>query len=66
LGNGIWDVPGAGAVAGIARALERAVRDVEAGTAPVPDASIAERFRQSACTAAMIEVYERTISTNDS
>jgi glycosyltransferase involved in cell wall biosynthesis len=64
LGNGVWDVQGAGTVAGIARALERAVRDIEAGTAPVPDASIAERFRQSACTAAMIELYERTMSTN--
>ena len=39
--------------------LRRAAADIEAGTAPVPDPSIRERFRQSSRTAAMVEVYDR-------
>ncbi|TDN91177.1 glycosyltransferase [Microbacterium sp. BK668] len=58
LGSGLWAVQDA-STAALADALRRAAADVEAGTAPEPDASIRERFRQSSRTAAMIEVYER-------
>jgi 1,2-diacylglycerol 3-alpha-glucosyltransferase len=62
LGAGVWDVPDDGSVAGLADAIGRAVGDIEADAAPVPDASIADRFRQSSRTRAMVEVYERTVS----
>src|SRR6478609_4065428 len=58
LGSGYWGVADA-SIPALAAALRRAAADVEAGTAPVPDASIRERFRQSSRTAAMIEVYDR-------
>jgi glycosyltransferase involved in cell wall biosynthesis len=58
LGSGYWGVADASTPA-LAAALRQAAADVEAGTAPVPDASIRERFRQSSRTAAMIEVYDR-------
>ncbi|QIG39090.1 glycosyltransferase family 4 protein [Microbacterium sp. 4R-513] len=58
LGSGFWRVRDASTPA-LADALRRAAADVEAGTAPVPDASIRERFRQSSRTAAMVEVYDR-------
>ena len=58
LGSGYWGVADA-SIPALAAALRQAAADVEAGTAPVPDASIRERFRQSSRTAAMIEVYDR-------
>lgn len=63
LGGGVWrveprdDEPGR--IAALAAALRRAAADVEAGTAPVPDAQVGELFRQSSRTAAMVEVYRR-------
>ncbi|MEZ3162177.1 glycosyltransferase [Microbacterium sp. BWT-B31] len=63
LGSGLWqvaeDAEAAATVPALAAALRRAAADIEAGTAPVPDLSVRERFRQSSRTAAMVEVYER-------
>jgi 1,2-diacylglycerol 3-alpha-glucosyltransferase len=59
LGSGLWAVADQGSERGLADALRRAARDVEDGAAPVPDPSIAERFRQSSRTRAMVEVYRR-------
>lgn len=61
LGGGVWAVPDA-TTAALAATLRRAVSDIAAGTAVSPDPSIAERFRQSSRTAAMIAVYERAIA----
>lgn len=63
LGTGFWPVgdgvlPDA-SVAALAAALRAAASDISAGTPPMPDPVIRERFRQSSRTAAMIEVYER-------
>ena len=68
LGAGFWQVPEApvsalaeraGSVSALAETLRIAAFDITAGTAPVPDSSIRERFRQSSRTAAMVEAYER-------
>ena len=64
LGSGAWPVPDASPSA-LAAVLRAAVADVRAGTAPVPDPSIAERFRQSSRTAAMLEVYEAARARHD-
>ncbi|WP_345800841.1 glycosyltransferase [Microbacterium sp. AZCO] len=61
LGSGLWPVQDA-STAALAAALRQAAADIEAGTAPVPDASIRERFRQSSRTAAMVGVYERVLA----
>ena len=61
LGSGVWTVDG-DSVAALAETLRRAAADIEAGTAPTPDPSIAERFRQSSRTAAMLEVYRAAIT----
>ena len=58
LGSGFWPVPDA-SVAALAETLRVAATDIAAGTAPVPDPTIRERFRQSSRTAAMVEVYDR-------
>jgi 1,2-diacylglycerol 3-alpha-glucosyltransferase len=60
LGSGHWGVADA-STAALADRLRAAAADIAAGTAPVPDASIRERFRQSSRTAAMVEVYERVL-----
>lgn len=65
LGAGHWPVgvdaePDA-SIPALAAALRAAAADIEAGTAPVPDPRVRERFRQSSRTAAMIEVYERVL-----
>ena len=57
LGSGVWAVPD-DETATLAEVLRSAVADIRDGAAPVPDPSIAERFRQSSRTAAMLEVYE--------
>jgi len=57
LGSGVWAVPD-DATETLADVLRGAVADIRSGAAPVPDASIAERFRQSSRTAAMLQVYE--------
>jgi len=58
VGSGIWTVPDA-SVAALGETLRRAVADIEAGTAPTPDPTIRDRFRQSSRTAAMVGVYDR-------
>jgi glycosyltransferase involved in cell wall biosynthesis len=58
LGSGRWDVAD-GSIAALGVALRRAAADIEAGTAPLPDATVRDRFRQSSRTDAMIEVYRR-------
>ncbi len=66
LGSGFWAVPDAGAdeprrVAALAETLRAAASDISAGRAPVPSPEVAEAFRQSSRTAAMVEVYERVL-----
>jgi glycosyltransferase involved in cell wall biosynthesis len=61
LGSGFWAVADSSASA-LAAALRAAVEDIGAGTAPLPAPEIAEQFRQSSRTAAMIEIYERAIA----
>lgn len=58
LGGGHWTVPDA-SVSSLARTLELAAADIANGTAPEPDPTVRERFRQSSRTAAMVEVYDR-------
>ncbi|MET0673574.1 MAG: glycosyltransferase [Microbacterium pygmaeum] len=63
LGSGFW-VVGDGSradasVDALARTLRIAAEAIAAGEPIVPDPSIAERFRQSSRTAAMVEVYRR-------
>lgn len=61
LRGGSWTVPDA-SVSALADALRRAASDIEAGAAPTPDPAVAEAFRQSSRTAAMIEIYQRVLS----
>ncbi|AOX46088.1 glycosyltransferase [Microbacterium sp. BH-3-3-3] len=61
LGAGIWTVPDA-TVAALSQTLRRATADIAAGSPVTPDASVAERFRQSSRTAAMVAVYERAVA----
>ncbi|HWM17492.1 MAG TPA: glycosyltransferase, partial [Microbacterium sp.] len=63
LRGGLWAVPGP-SVAQLAEALKRAASDIAAGNAPTPDVDVADAFRQSSRTAAMIEVYDRAIAAN--
>lgn len=49
-------------VAALAETLRIAASDISAGTAPAPLPSVAEAFRQSSRTAAMLEVYERVLA----
>jgi len=58
LGSGSWAVADASTFA-LAETLRTAAGQIAAGTAPTPDPSIRERFRQSSRTAAMVDVYER-------
>ncbi|WP_223622787.1 glycosyltransferase [Microbacterium sp. EST19A] len=73
LGGGLWAVPDADATAhgreqeaqrtaALAETLRRAASDIAAGTAPTPVPEVAEAFRQSSRTAAMIRVYERVLA----
>ncbi|MDZ5145285.1 glycosyltransferase [Microbacterium testaceum] len=61
LGSGIWAVADA-TVPALAQALRHAATDIAAGTPVAPDPSIAERFRQSSRTAAMVDVYARAVA----
>jgi len=61
LGSGVWAVADA-TVPALAEALRSAAADIVAGTPAVPDPSIAERFRQSSRTAAMVDVYARAVA----
>jgi len=58
LGSGYWAVADASTFA-LAETLRTAAGQIAAGTAPTPDQSIRERFRQSSRTAAMVDVYAR-------
>lgn len=60
LRGGLWAVPDA-SIAALAQTLQRAASDIEAGGAPTPDPEVAEAFRQSSRTAAMIEIYQRVL-----
>lgn len=60
LGGGTWSVADA-TVPALAEALRRAAADIAAGSPVRAEPSIAERFRQSSRTAAMVAVYERVI-----
>ncbi|WZH38413.1 MAG: glycosyltransferase [Microbacterium enclense] len=61
LGAGVWAVPDA-TTSALAETLRRAASDITAGTPVEVDPTIAERFRQSSRTAAMIAVYERAVA----
>lgn len=61
LSSGTWTVTDA-TIPALAEALRRAASDISAGTPVAPDPTIAERFRQSSRTAAMIAVYERAVA----
>lgn len=61
LGSGTWTVADASTPA-LAEALRRAAGDIAAGAPVAVDPTIAERFRQSSRTAAMIAVYERAVA----
>ncbi len=62
LGAGTWR-PIDGSSPALSAAIHAAVADIRAGTAPRPDPSVADRFRQSSRTEAMIEVYRRVLDT---
>lgn len=69
LGGGLWAVSGAAGSedqrrAGLVQALQRAAADIRAGRAPRPMREVADGFRQSSRTAAMIEIYERVLAQN--
>ena len=68
LGSGFWPVADAAsgrgastAIEALAETLRRAAADIEAGSPPAVDPSVAARFRQSSRTAAMLEVYQRVL-----
>ncbi|MDQ1124173.1 glycosyltransferase [Microbacterium trichothecenolyticum] len=61
LGAGTWVVEDA-TVAALAAALRRAATDIASGSPVVPDPTVAERFRQSSRTAAMVAVYQRAVT----
>ncbi|KRA25373.1 glycosyltransferase [Microbacterium sp. Root61] len=60
LSSGFWQVADA-STAALAATLRTAATDITAGTAVSPDPEIAEKFRQSSRTAAMVEVYRRAL-----
>ena len=60
LRGGLWSVPDA-SVAALAQTLTHAASDIRTGTGPTPDADVAEAFRQSSRTEAMIEIYRRVL-----
>ncbi|BAJ74745.1 glycosyltransferase [Microbacterium testaceum StLB037] len=61
LGAGVWAVPDA-TTSALADTLRRAADDIASGSPVAVDPSLAERFRQSSRTAAMIAVYQRAVS----
>ena len=73
LQGGLWAVPTADPHArgrdletqridALAATLQRAAADIADGTAPQPVPAVADAFRQSSRTGAMIEVYERVLT----
>ncbi len=63
LGAGTWQ-PADDSAAAMAAALRTAVGDIRAGKVPRPDPSVAERFRQSSRTEAMIDVYRNVLDAS--
>ncbi|MEZ7756795.1 glycosyltransferase [Microbacterium paraoxydans] len=72
LQGGLWAVPTtdpaargrdleAQRIEALAASLRQAAADIADGTAPQPVPAVADAFRQSSRTAAMIEVYERAL-----
>ena len=72
LQGGLWAVPTtdpaargrtveAQRIEALSAALRQAAADIADGTAPQPVPAVADAFRQSSRTAAMIEVYERVL-----
>ncbi|MBO0981864.1 glycosyltransferase family 4 protein [Microbacterium sp. SD291] len=67
LGGGLWAVPGAEGseaqrISALSETLRLAASDIANGTAPAPSYEVAEAFRQSSRTAAMIAVYQRVLA----
>ncbi len=67
LRGGFWQVPASEGseperIAALAETLHSAASDIAAGNAHVPLADVAEEFRQSSRTAAMIAVYQRVLA----
>ena len=73
LGGGLWAVPEADPSAAprereeqrtraLAETLRRAAAEIVDGSAPMPLPAVAQAFRQSSRTAAMIAVYERVLT----
>ncbi|MGW8482845.1 glycosyltransferase family 4 protein [Microbacterium sp. NPDC055903] len=67
LRGGLWQVPAASGteperIDALALTLREAAADIVAGRSPVPVPEVAEEFRQSSRTAAMIAVYERVLA----
>lgn len=60
LGAGTWR-PADGSVGALAAALRAATADIRAGDGPRPDPTVAERFRQSSRTQAMLDVYRSVL-----
>lgn len=61
LGAGLWRVTD-GSIAALAGTIRTAADDIVRGSAPTADPRIAELFRQSSRTAAMVAVYERAVA----
>ncbi|PVW05095.1 glycosyltransferase [Microbacterium sp. Gd 4-13] len=62
LRSGSWPVADASTTA-LARALSAAAADIMRGASPRPDPAVAEEFRQSSRTAAMVELYDRVAAS---
>jgi 1,2-diacylglycerol 3-alpha-glucosyltransferase len=60
LGSGFWSVRDA-STAALADAVRAAVADIAAATPVTPDPAVADRFRQSSRTAAMLDVYDSAL-----
>lgn len=58
LGSGLWAVEDS-SIHALSATLRTAVADIRRGEVPQPSVEIAERFRQSSRTAAMLGVYDR-------
>ncbi|MFG6475837.1 glycosyltransferase [Microbacterium sp. P06] len=61
LASGFWAVADPSPEA-LARTLATAAADIVGGQAPTPNPAVAEAFRQSSRTAAMVQVYDRAIA----
>ncbi len=62
LESGFWPVAEPLSTSALAQALRSAADDIDAGRAVAVNPEIAERFRQSSRTSAMLEIYTRVLS----